>query len=387
MVSTSTFTLYLEAIGEDGTLYLRCLELTNFRNFQKETFTFQQAGALVLGDNGQGKSNLLEAIHFLAIAKSVRATTESEVVCNGADAFTLRGEVSRGSHHVVLSISYSLSRGKHIHLNGELLSRSSDLLGTFNSVIFSPEDVDLALRFPAGRRRMLDIVLSQSGSSYVFDLQSYRKALAQRNRLLKFLRHDRHATIDELGPWEAELSKLCARIVQQRLRLTASLRPDFTKFYKELSHHSEDVSISYDVAAADVTEDTASEDVYLEALARKRPDELRVGYTLVGPHRDNLSICINGLDIQATASQGQLKTILLAWKLAEGCFLQRSTGQQPVLLLDDAFSELDRRRSDALSQLMEHFGQIFLTSAVESEISSLPKALERIYIREGRRVS
>lgn len=369
-------------------MYLRVLELTNFRNYREEQFIFQPAGALILGDNGQGKSNLLEAIHFLAIGKSVRAATESEVLCNGADAFALRGEVDRGSYYVSLSIDYSPLRGKHIRLDGELLSRSSKLLGTFNAVIFSPEDVDLVLRFPAGRRRMLDIVLSQSGSTYVFDLQNYRKALAQRNRLLKVLRHERGASVENLlSPWEAELSRLSARIVQQRMNLISTLQPDFIRFHKELSDSSECISMVYDVMAADVTQKRKLEAVYAEALAKKRTDELRVGHTLVGPHRDNLSIGINGLDIQAAASQGQLKTILLAWKLAESCFLQRSTGQPPVLLLDDAFSELDRPRSEALSRLIEHSGQIFLTSVVESHVPRISTSLERIYIKEGHRVS
>lgn len=348
-------------------MFIESLTLQNFRCFKAEEFTFQGARTVISGENGRGKSNLLESIYFFAVAKSSRGVLERDVVRYGADYFDIQSSIIKKEKiRASIRIYYDQPSGKRIFVDACPLPRLSDLLGTFNAVLFSPEDVDLVLRYPHERRRMLDILASQASISYLSDLQNYQRALAQRNRLLK--NGLSHAGADvQLQPWDAQLAGTGSRIVRYRMEAVERMGSSARQFYASISPNGEDLNVRYQSpSAASTVEETQA--LILSNLMRQRDRELDLGYTMTGPHKDQLLFEIGGRDVQRHASQGQLKSALLGWKLAEAIFLESVAHEIPVLLLDDIFSELDAKRSFRLLGLLGSFGQVILTTARDPDL-------------------
>jgi DNA replication and repair protein RecF len=363
-------------------MFLSTLNLHHFRNYVRERLVFSPKGVLIRGGNGQGKSNLLEAIYFLSLGKSSRGATEADVASYEERGFAVRGGFSGESGSFSIFVEYDAVQGKRIYIDGQALPRASLLVGRFPSVLFSPEDVDLILRFPVGRRRILDALLAQESQEYLSDLLRYRRVLTQRNRLLKRITRAGAQADRLLGPWDEELATCGARIVRRRTAMIEELRGDFVSFYRKLASGGEEASFTYEHTVSFGGEDHDAQ-CFLEVLAKKRAKEIRMGYTLSGPHRDDVRICVNGRDLQRFGSQGQLKSVLLAWKLAEVVFLRRATEQWPVLLLDDVFSELDRRRCLVLQELLSEFGQVFLTAAREEDLPLSEMEFDEVVIERG----
>ncbi|MCK5526127.1 MAG: DNA replication/repair protein RecF, partial [Candidatus Latescibacteria bacterium] len=363
-------------------MFLSTLDLHHFRNYVRERLVFSPKGVLIRGGNAQGKSNLLEAIYFLSLGKSSRGAAEADVASYDQRGFGVRGEFSGDKGSFSIFVEYDAVRGKRIVIDGQALPRASLLVGRFPSVLFSPEDVDLILRFPVGRRRILDALLSQESREYLSDLLRYRRVLTQRNRLLKRITRVGAEADRLLGPWDEELAACGARIVRRRMEMIEKLRDDFVPFYRKLASGGEEASFTYEHTVSFDREDHDAQ-CFMEALARKRSGEIRMGYTLSGPHRDDVRICVNGRDLQRFGSQGQLKSVLLAWKLAEVVFLKRASKQWPALLLDDVFSELDRRRCLVLLELLSEFGQVFLTAAREEDLPLSEMGFDEVVIEKG----
>ena len=344
------------------------LKLTNFRSFEQAEFAFDPEKTAICADNARGKSNLLEALYFLAVAKSGRSAKDRDVLRWGADFFVIEASVHREDHTFPIRIAYDPRVGKkQAYLDHAALPRLSDLIGAFNAVLFSPEDVDLVLRDPSQRRRILDILVSQSSTSYLADLEQYQRVLAQRNRLLKdrgtaLLRHP-----EQMVPWNAQLADLGNRIVQRRFGALDTIQPLLDTYYREIAPTKERLKAVY---RCSVPEDDREmgQDILLAALIDRLPQEAELRYTLTGPHRDNLVFTLDDKAAHQFGSKGQLKTVLLSWKLAEATFLERQTGWRPVLLMDDIFSELDPRRAEAVLNLIPSFGQVVLTSARDPDL-------------------
>ncbi len=349
-------------------MYITALKLVNYRNFDTVDFAFQGRKTVVCGENGRGKSNLLEAIYFLAIAKSGRGSRDRDVVRWGADYFSIDAAVAYEDHSRSIRIAFDRQAGKKkALLDAAPLSRLSSLIGTFNAVLFFPEDVDLVLRDPPQRRRLLDILVSQSQTSYLSDLDQYRRVLAQRNRLLKE-GQGRAQDVRHLAPWDVQLAELGARIIRDRLDALDAMRPTIDDYYRQISHGREQIGSVYRSSVKADARDRGQEILEAE-LRQRRADEAGLGFTLVGPHRDHLIFTLDGRSAHKFASKGQLKCILLAWKLAEAVYLESHTGHAPVMLMDDIFAELDKRRAEALMDLVASFGQVFITSARELEVN------------------
>ena len=361
---------------------LSILDLYHFRNYVRERLVFSPKGALIRGGNAQGKSNLLEAIYFLSLGKSSRGASEADVASHEEGGFGVRGGFSGKTGSFSIFVEYDAVQGKRIYIDGEALPRASLLVGRFPSVLFSPEDVDLILRFPVGRRRILDALLAQESREYLSDLLRYRRVLTQRNRLLKRITRAGAQADRLLGPWDEELAACGARIVRRRMEMIEELRSDFVSFYRKLASGGEEASFTYEHTVSFEGEDHDAQ-CFMEALSKKRSEEIRMGYTLSGPHRDDVRISVNGHNLQRFGSQGQLKSVLLAWKLAEVVFLRRASGQWPALLLDDVFSELDRRRCLVLLELLSEFGQVFLTAAREEDLPLSEMGFEEVIIEQG----
>ena len=344
---------------------IRELTLRPFRNFAAIHLGLAAEHMLIFGPNGRGKSNILEAISYLSIGKSVRGAKDQHVVPHGEDFFDVRALCSDGRHDQQVRVFYSKKEGKKAFVDASPLPRVSELLGTFRTVHFSPEDVSLVLRFPAQRRRLLDILIAQSSAPYLRYMQRYYRVLAQRNHLLRTAKKSGHGLGDSraVEPWDAQLVDLGAQLRLYRLEALNRLRAPFLGCYGRFALAGEEAAIIYQGAKEQDLEALRSE--LREALSRRREQETQIGYTLCGPHRDDLKFILNGEPAELYASEGQLRTVLISWKLAEARYMEEQTGQQPVLLLDDAFSELDSGRIGELLDIVGEFEQVIATTPQE----------------------
>ena len=344
---------------------IRELTLRPFRNFAAIHLGFAAEHVLIFGPNGRGKSNILEAISYLSIGKSVRGAKDQHVVPHGEDFFDIQALCSAGRHDQQVRVFYSKKEGKKAFVDATPLPRVSELLGTFRTVHFSPEDVSLVLRFPAQRRRLLDILIAQSSAAYLRYMQRYYRVLTQRNHLLRTAKKSRHGLVDSqvMEPWDAQLVDLGAQLRLYRLGALNRLRAPFLRYYGRFALAGEEAAIVYQGAKEQDLEALRAE--LSEALSRRREQETQIGYTRCGPHRDDLKFILNGEPAEFYASEGQLRTALISWKLAEARYMEEQTGQQPVLLLDDAFSELDPGRIGELLDIVGEFEQVIATTPQE----------------------
>ena len=341
---------------------IRELILRPFRNISAIRLNFAADYALIFGPNGRGKSNILEAISYLSIGKSARGAKDAQAVPHGKDFFDIQAICTDERHDHQLRIFYDKKEGKKAFVDANPLPRVSDLLGVFRTVHFSPEDVSLALRVPAQRRRLLDILISQSRASYLRDLQRYNRVLTQRNHLLRTAKRSNRGLVERqaMEPWDAQLVELGAEIRKYRLEALEKINAPFTRYYDRFSPADEEAEITYQGAKESGLEALRTE--LKEALERRRDQEAQMGHTLSGPHRDDLKFTLNGESAEIYASEGQLKTVLISWKLAEARYMEEQTGRQPVLLLDDVFSELDPGRVGELLDIINEFEQVIATT-------------------------
>lgn len=357
-------------------MHVSALKLSHFRNFEQAEFRFDQDKTVIWADNARGKSNLLEALYFLALGKSGRGAKDRDVLRWGADYFVIEASVDREDTTFPIRIAYDLRVGKkQAFLNKTPLPRLSDLIGAFNAVLFSPEDVDLVLREPSQRRRILDILVSQSNASYLSDLEFYQRVLSQRNRLLK----DRGAHLlsdpDQMVPWNLQLAELGSRIIRCRLDALDAIQPRLDAYYQDIAPTGERLEALY---RSPVSDRDRGQEILVKALQDRLRQEVELKYTLTGPHRDNLVFMLDGKEAHTFASKGQLKSVLLSWKLSEATFLNDRTDRQPVMLMDDIFSELDHNRAEAVLKLMDTFGQVILTSARDPDLDFSSQGYDRI---------
>ena len=363
-------------------MHIRELTLHPFRNLKNTQLQLAPEGVLIVAPNGKGKSNVLEAISFLSIGKSVRGVRDREAVPHGGKQFDIRAVWHDGRREREVRLCYFHDLGKRVFLDGAPLDRVSDLVSLFQTVHFCPEDVTLVLRFAAQRRRLLDILISQSDLAYLHDLQRFQRALAQRNRCLKRWLSAVESR-RELEPWDVQIVRLGGSLRRKRLGVLLEFQPLLTNYYARFSTGREALNVAYR-GTTDIALDTgtlpAREELCAELqeeLEQARERELQSGHTLCGPHRDAISFELNGEPAETYASQGQRKSLLIAWKLAELSFLEARNGQQPVLLLDDMFSELDGERTRELLNLVTDFDQVVIT-APKSPQEELPSRFTEI---------
>ena len=370
------------------------MSLVNFRSYESLSLELPEGLILLEGGNGQGKSNLLEAAYLLAIAKSNRASADRELVHSEARTgpqphAQILAELQLADGDVRLQVDFTASDAsqrpsgdgeiqptdatvfhKSFRVNG-VGRRASSVIGILNAVMFSPEDLELVYGTPSVRRRYLDILISQLDDRYLRSLQRYNKILAQRNHLLKRIRQ-RSASPDELRFWDTELVAEGSFIIEQRARTLTSLNAISAPLHSELSGSNDTLELVYRPSVAmppEVTLDAAAENL-TEGLAAERGREIAQGFTALGPHRDDIEPQIAGMDASAYASRGQVRTIVLAMKLAEAEHLKRRRGQEPVLLLDDVLSELDAGRRALVLDRAAMYQQCFITTAEPGIIDS-----------------
>ena len=329
--------------------------LTDLRSYAAAEVALAPGLTAVLGDNGQGKTNVLEAIAWLATLSSFRGAPTEALIREGAARAIIRAEGEREGRSILLEAELVANGRNRVLVNRQSLKRARDLLGVLRVTVFAPDDLDLVKGGPAERRRYLDDALVASHPRYDALRSDVDKVLKQRNALLKNAggRLDESAAFT-LDVWDTKLAESGGALAAARQDLMSRLAPELSRMYDAVAHGPAEVTATY--VAGWVTSGLA------EALAAARRDDLRRGVSTVGPHRDDVELRIGGLPARTHASQGEQRSLALALRLASHRVLTDITGSPPVLLLDDVFSELDPDRSDALLANLPT-GQTVLTSA------------------------
>ena len=341
-------------------MVLSRLHLENFRSYADQVVSLDPVITLVIGPNATGKTNLLESLFVLATTKSFRAK-DTELIRHNEDFYRI--SVVADTAEIALGYqstdSGSEKRARHDGSPRSLV----DHLGTLLVVLFEPNDILIIHGAPERRRRYLDFILTQTDKQFVRTLSKYRRVLSQRNRILA----DWHGDTGELFAWNLQLTALASDIDARRRRLVAHVSELASGFYAEIARGVEPLSLAY----LGVCEDDYPTN-FLRLLERNLPRDIGAGFTTIGPHRDDLGIEFKGAPITTVASRGEMRTVLLALKLAELAYIEEHTGTRPLLLLDDVFSELDdTRRRYLLEALGGHQAVITTTNAdVEDELSA-----------------
>jgi DNA replication and repair protein RecF len=372
------------------------LELSNFRNYGRSTVPLRRGLNIVVGENAQGKSNLLEAIYLLSTMRSSRASNDSDLVRReilGTDfpvaRLTARVERAAGNLHLELAIvgrttDGSRRAGKRVRVNG-VPRRTSDAVGQLAAVLFTTLDIDIVAGPPLLRRRFLDLMVSQVDRGYLRAMQRYAKVLQQRNSLLKQVR-EREASASDLNFWDQELAHAGGIIVKARSDALGHVIPQAQFQMDRLSDGREVLDIVYTPAMGgadeldcpiDETEWTAR---MLRKMSETREREIRAGATLIGPHRDDWTIAINNLEAANFASRAQQRTAALSLRLAEASFLRHTLGDDPVVLLDDVLSELDARRRRGVLEYIDSFQQTIITTAEPDRVREVMTRAEGRYV-------
>jgi DNA replication and repair protein RecF len=352
-------------------MYLKSLHLRYFRNYQDQQVEFLAPKTILVGDNAQGKSNLLEAVELLATLRSHRAQRDRELVLDGEPTGQITAVLERETGIVDLGMIFRSSGRRTVSLNHESLRRQLDFLGTMNAVQFSSLDLELVRGGPTERRNWLDTLLTQLEPVYAHILQQYNLVLRQRNALLRQRpRGAPEAELpeadldpDQLAVWDVQLAALGSRVIRRRARVLDRLAPFAQAWHQSISGSREVLEVRYAPNVPLVQDDPAVvQQAFLDKLQQRAIAEQMQGTTLVGPHRDEVEFTINQTPARQYGSQGQQRTLVLALKLAELKLIEAVIGEPPLLLLDDVLAELDLNRQDKLLETIQDRFQTIITT-------------------------
>ncbi len=346
------------------------LQFEGFRNLDDGEIFPDSGVNVIFGTNAQGKTNLLEGIWLLSGNRSFRGSRDSELIKFGRDFARLRIDFFADDRDQTAEILF-LKGKKEVKINGVKQSAASALIGKLCVVVFSPEHLSLVKSGPAERRKFIDNAICQIKPSYGEAISNYNKTLAQRNALLKDIPF--HADLLEtLDIWDYRLSVLGASVIRMRLNYIEQLCKSAKKYHSGISNDMEDLEINYSCGISSEECDTGIKirDRLIERITASRKDDLKEGYTSVGPHRDDIEILINGENVRAFGSQGQQRSCVLSMKIAEAELIRLATSQEPIVLLDDVLSELDSKRQEfLLNKIFDR--QVFISCCEAASVERL----------------
>jgi len=343
------------------------------RNYREVSVALEPGVNVLVGANGQGKTNLVEAIVYVSTLGSHRVATDAPLIRRGAERAVLRADVVRADRSLVIEIEINPGRANRARINKAPVPKTRDVLGIVRTVVFAPEDLALVKGDPSDRRRFLDDLLIQRQSSMAGVKADFERVLKQRNALLKSAgaaRRAHAADVDAtLSVWDEQLATYGAQITQARKDLLSALLPFVVSSYAELVPDGEPLHLAYRSSVGDVTGQSTEQirEAMLQLLAARRREELDRGITLVGPHRDEVEVTLGDLPVKGYASHGESWSAALALRLASYDLLTAEVSA-PVLILDDVFAELDTSRREHLAQRVKHAPQVIVTAAVPSDV-------------------
>lgn len=348
---------------------LNRLHLLNFKNYEEAALDFSEKINCLVGNNGVGKTNVLDAIYYLSVTKSYFNPVDTQNIRHETDFFLVEGDFSKGEQSDKISIALKRGTKKLVRRNGKEYERIADHIGHLPLVMISPSDRDLILEGSEVRRKFIDSVISQSDKIYLDDLLVYNRALSQRNSLLKYFAANGTFDEDQLALYDEQLVERGSLIYEKRKAFIEILKPILLEYYQAISGGVEQVGIEYDSALHSDS---------LENLFRQNRQRDRVlQFTSQGIHRDDLKLTMLDYPLKKAGSQGQQKTFLISLKLAQFDFLKQQSGYMPLLLLDDIFDKLDEERVTALIQLVNdhRFGQIFISDTHPERTRAIAKRI------------
>ena len=320
-------------------MIIKSLELADFRNYDSLEISFDKGTNILYGDNAQGKTNILEAIYVSATTKSHKGSKDKEIVNFNKEEAHIRTYLFKDEEDIRVDMHLRKNKSKGIAIDGQKIKKAADLLGLLNVVFFSPEDLGIIKNGPSERRRFADMELCQLDNFYLYNLNNYNKIINQRNKLLKDM-YFNPGLKETLNIWDSQLVSFGSKIIERRMQFANQISEIIYDIHKKLSGGKEELVIKY--------EPDVSIDDFEKSMRMNQEKDIKLKQTTTGPHRDDFSFIVNGIDIRKYGSQGQQRTAALSLKLSEIELVKKISKDTPVLLLDDVLSELDSNRQNYL---------------------------------------
>ncbi|MBD2136654.1 DNA replication/repair protein RecF [Anabaena sp. FACHB-1237] len=366
---------------------LKSLQLQHFRNYHEQKVTFTAPKTILVGDNAQGKSNLLESVELLATLRSHRLARDRDLIKDGQNICQIHASLEKISSITDLSLTLRRQARRSVAINGENIRRQLDFLGVLNAVEFSSLDLELVRGSPENRRHWLDTLLVQLEPVYAHLLQQYHQVLRQRNAFLKRSQQlEVHAQSSELAIWDVQLVNAGIKVIRRRDRAIQRLAPIAASWHASISGSTENLQIQY-VPHVTIERNHPQEltEVFLQKLQQRAIAESHRGTTLVGPHRDEIELTINQTPARQYGSQGQQRTLVLALKLAELQLIEEVINEPPLLLLDDVLAELDpSRQNQLLDTIQDRFQTLITTTHLGAFDAQWLKSSQILYVKAGK---
>lgn len=358
-------------------MFVKSLELRNFRNYNNLSIVFDEDNNILFGDNAQGKTNVLEAIYVSGTTKSHKGCKDKELIKLGEDESHIRMIVNKNGIDRKIDMHLRKNKSKGVAIDGIPIKKSMELCGLINIIFFSPENLNIIKNGPSERRRFIDMELCQIDRFYLDNLYKYNKIVSQRNNLLKQINVDK-SNLETLDIWDEQLSIYGKKIIIRRREFVDELNTIVNSIHKNLSGDIEDLKICY--------EPNVNEDSFEEKLFINRDRDIILKSTSCGPHRDDIGFLINDIDVRKFGSQGQQRTAALSLNLAEIELVKNKIKDNPILLLDDVLSELDRNRQNYLLNSLKGIQTIITCTGLEEFINNRFN-VDKIYKVEDGRIS
>jgi len=368
-------------------MILISLELTDFRNYDNLSIEFGDKKNFLIGNNAQGKTNILEAIYLLCLSRSFRTNYEKDAIRFSAPHYTIKGifKLNTGNVHTII-FHCSQEKGKQITINRKRLSRASELIGNFPVVLSSPDEYVLTVGPPPGRRKFVDILLSQIYKKYFSYLQDYHRIVQQRNTILSNWKISGVKSASIIDPWDQRLVEIGSKIIEYRNQFTVSFSDILKNIYSGLVIKREELTLSYRPNIFSNNTD-AIQTFFLDRLKQTRQKEIQRGTSLTGPHRDDFVFNINGQELRKFGSRGQHKTVLLSLAIAQFDLIKEKTQEVPVILIDDLYSEIDSEREVKIIESLNKMGQVFITTTQSHNKMNIKSNSDSYYLIEDGKIN
>lgn len=353
---------------------IKSLKLKNFRNYDLLSLEFDHATNIFYGDNAQGKTNILEAIYLSGTTKSHRGTKDRDMIQFGHDESHIETVIEKNNVEFKIDMHLKKNSPKGIAINKMPIRKASELFGVIHLVFFSPEDLNIIKNGPSERRRFIDLELAQLDKLYLSDLANYNRIINQRNRLLKDM-YDREDLLSTLEIWDMQLADYGKKVIERREKFIEQINEIIAVVHQKLTNGKEQLSLCY--------EKSNGEQELMDAIVKNRERDMRMKSTSVGPHRDDICFRVGDLDIRKFGSQGQQRTAALSLKLSEIELVKMLIKDEPVLLLDDVLSELDKNRQHALLDTIKNIQTIVTCTGVEEFVNRRFEVNKVFYVNNG----